>query len=215
MVRTAINNLFFVAVTILFAALVVCGVRMGGISFAMLCPWYLAVIPVVGICGGGASFLMYALLACSRMVRLGYLSTYGLPTLCSSLYFKHSYVLVRIVLPLSCMALFIAHPVGQEAAWYSAYWIIPVAVALINPRHFFYQALGSTFIAHAVGSVITLYTVGHTAQYWLALIPVVCVERIVAASLATAAYMVICAVRVIVSKRHAVVAMVGGRYASH
>src|SRR2546430_1999084 len=52
----------------------------------------------------------------------------------------------------------------------------------------FLQALGSAFIAHAVGSVIWLYTVGMTPAAWLGLIPVVFVERMLCAAGMTVAY---------------------------
>ncbi len=41
-----------------------------------------------------------------------------------------------------------------------------------------HHALASTFIAHAVGSVIWLYTVPMVASAWLALIPIVACERL-------------------------------------
>jgi hypothetical protein len=37
--------------------------------------------------------------------------------------------------------------------------------------------LGATFTAHAVGSVIFLYTFGLTPAIWMSLIPIVFVER--------------------------------------
>lgn len=215
MIRNAMKNLLFVTATMLCAAALVVGARAAGVSLSMVCPWYLAVIPVAGIFGWGASFIAYTLLLGVRLLRVGYLSTYGLPTLCAGLYFERSLWLVRVVLPLTCMALFMAHPVGYAAAWYSMYWIIPVAIAFMRPRYFFVEALGSTFTAHAVGSVISLYTVQHTAQYWLILIPVVPFERIIAASLATAAYMVFCAARSMMSAKTPAVPTTTGCCASH
>jgi len=82
---------------------------------------------------------------------------------------------------LACMAAFIAHPVGQQAWVYSLYWLIP-AIALVLPEHLFLRSLGSTFTAHSIGSVIWLYAFPSTAVFWLALIPVVAVERLLFAS---------------------------------
>jgi hypothetical protein len=48
----------------------------------------------------------------------------------------------------------------------------------VPQRSLFLQALGSTFIAHAVGSVIWLYTVPMTAAMWMGLMPIVLFERI-------------------------------------
>jgi len=42
----------------------------------------------------------------------------------------------------------------------------------------FLNVLGSTFVAHAVGSTIWLYTIGMNASVWNALIPIVALERL-------------------------------------
>lgn len=55
----------------------------------------------------------------------------------------------------------------------------------------FLTALGSTFIAHAVGSVIWCYTVPMTPAMWLGLIPVVALERTLFALGMVVAYKVI------------------------
>ncbi|MFI5332694.1 MAG: hypothetical protein ACHQVS_01185 [Candidatus Babeliales bacterium] len=85
---------------------------------------------------------------------------------------------IRLLLPLLCMMLFIAHPVGMYAFPYALYWLIPITCYLSKSSSLFAQALSSTFIAHAVGSVIWLYTMPMTSAAWLALIPVVAVERL-------------------------------------
>jgi hypothetical protein len=76
------------------------------------------------------------------------------------------------------MILFVMHPVGGQAFVYSLYWLIPVALYFIPHRSLFLTGLGSTFIAHAVGSVIWCYTVPMTAGMWMALMPVVFCERL-------------------------------------
>jgi len=78
--------------------------------------------------------------------------------------------------PLVCMALFMLHPVGQQAWYYSLYWLIPVAAHLFGKRLFF-RSLGATFTAHAIGSVIFLYTIPSTPMLWITLIPIVAFER--------------------------------------
>lgn len=102
-----------------------------------------------------------------------------IPGFCASLYWATRSSIIRVVLPLACMALFIAHPVGNQAFFYSFYWFIPVVLFFVGRETLFMQALGSTFVAHAVGSVIWLYTVPMTAVTWMALIPVVALERFV------------------------------------
>ena len=84
-------------------------------------------------------------------------------------------------IPLVCMGLFWLHPVGQQAWFYALYWLIPLAGKFLSKRLFF-RSLGSTFTAHAVGSTLWLYTVPMPAEAWIALIPVVAMERILFAA---------------------------------
>jgi hypothetical protein len=111
---------------------------------------------------------------------------------------------VHVILPITCMLLFIAHPVGQNAFVYSFYWLIPPVFFMIKEFRskkrketvstnftVVMTALQSTFIAHAVGSIIWLYTVPTTAHYWIALMPVVAVERLVSAASMTLLYLAI------------------------
>lgn len=102
---------------------------------------------------------------------------YHIPGLCASLYWATESKLIRIAPAILCMALFIAHPVGASAALYSLFWLIPVYTTLFCKDTIFTRALGSTFTAHAVGSVIWLFAVPMNPDQWLALIPVVCIER--------------------------------------
>jgi hypothetical protein len=85
-------------------------------------------------------------------------------------------------LPLLCMALFVSHPVGAAAAPYAFYWFIPMIIAMMRTENIWLHSLASTFTAHAVGSVIWLYTMPMTPAAWLALIPLVACERILYAS---------------------------------
>lgn len=112
--------------------------------------------------------------------------TMGLPTLIAASSFavksKKLDFLLHVVLPLSCMILFIAHSVACDAFVYSFYWLIPVILYVLSYKNTFCKSLTATFLAHAVGSIIWLYTVPMTSAQWLALIPVVAVERLVMAS---------------------------------
>lgn len=85
------------------------------------------------------------------------------------------------IVPIICMALFVAHPVGAQAWAYSLYWFVP-AIALLLPEHLFLRSLGSTFSAHAVGGIIWLYLIPTTPAFWLALIPIVAFERLLFAA---------------------------------
>jgi hypothetical protein len=84
--------------------------------------------------------------------------------------------------------LFAIHPIGSYALPYTAYWIIPLIALAYPHKNFFAHALGSTFITHAVGSVIWLYTRPTTPLYWMSLIPVVIIERLLIAAGMTILY---------------------------
>lgn len=81
-----------------------------------------------------------------------------------------------LVIPILAIALFIAHPEGRQAWFYSLYWLIPI-VAFFKKERLILNALGSTFTAHAVGSVAYLYTFNLAAPVWASLIPTVFIER--------------------------------------
>jgi hypothetical protein len=99
------------------------------------------------------------------------------PMLFAAYYFAKGKNPLGIALPLVCMAMFIAHPIGAQAWYFSLYWLIPV-LATFFPERLFGRSLGATFTAHAVGSVLWLYTFQTTPVFWLALIPIVAFERL-------------------------------------
>ena len=105
------------------------------------------------------------------------------PTLAAALFWSSTYQALLAFVSLGCMALFWLHPVGWQAFPYALYWCIPVIVWLFNKKSSFATALGSTFVAHALGSVIFLYAMPLEPAYWLALIPVVALERLGAVGL--------------------------------
>ncbi len=82
-----------------------------------------------------------------------------------------------LLVPLACMALFIAHPEGRAAWFYSLYWLIPVIAAVWFESSLIARALGATFTAHAIGSIAFLYAFNIPTATWITLIPIVAVER--------------------------------------
>jgi len=94
-----------------------------------------------------------------------------------------------ILVPVLAMAAFWLHPVGQQAWFYALYWTIPVAVKFL-PDRLFLRSLGATFTAHAVGSVLFLYTIPTAPMLWVGLIPIVALERTLFALGITASYLV-------------------------
>ncbi|MEM3555656.1 MAG: hypothetical protein QXF56_02990 [Candidatus Micrarchaeia archaeon] len=83
----------------------------------------------------------------------------------------------RVIIPLLCMALFITHPIGREAWYYSFFWLIPVAAALWK-ENLFLRSLGATFTAHAIGATAFLYAFNIPAEVWATLVPITAFERV-------------------------------------
>ena len=119
---------------------------------------------------------------------LSLFTLYHIPSLCASFYWTVSSKIIRILAPTLCIALFVAHPIGHAVWGYSLYWLIPIIIAVMPHRSIFFKALATTFMAHAVGSVLWLYTISMPKEQWLALIPIVLFERFLLAGGIVAAY---------------------------
>ena len=98
-----------------------------------------------------------------------------LPMMLAAVYFGMKGRKTAIIFPI-CIILFLVHPIGQKAWLFPMIWLIPL-VATLGKKRLILNSLGATFTAHAVGSTIFLYAFGLTPQIWLALIPVVFIER--------------------------------------
>ncbi len=111
-----------------------------------------------------------------------------IPTLAGALILSSgSRYLPRIIAAL-CICTFLLHPIGRESFLYSLYWLIPIGISFVPAPSIFLRSLSSTFITHAVGSTIFLYTHATTSTYWQVLIPQVWLERLASALLLTAMY---------------------------
>lgn len=115
-----------------------------------------------------------------------------LPMLFAAWYFssKEKRVTASVIVPLACIALFLAHPIGRQAWYFSLFWTIPL-IAKLMPQRLFLKSLGATFTAHAIGGAIWVWTVPMTVQQWNLLIPVVIVERLLFAAGMTISYVAI------------------------
>jgi hypothetical protein len=151
--------------------------------------------PLLGVWGGGASLFAIA----ARFILRGALGAtmswellaFILPGFAVSLYMMFNHWTIHLLIPMACMILFFIHPVGFYATPYALFWLLPIVVYFFNIRSFAAELLASTFVGHAVGSVIWLYTVPMTASAWLALIPIVCAERLLFASAAFVLHFVV------------------------
>lgn len=140
------------------------------------------VAPLGGFFGGAPISIfifLIGLIARGVSQSLFMILVYHIPGLCASLYWAQKGAFWRIIVPITCILAFIAHPVGSQAWLYTGYWLIPVALYLLKKDTLVAYAITSTFIAHAVGSTLFIYGNPMTAEVWLGLIPVVLLERAV------------------------------------
>lgn len=177
------------------------------------------IIPLSGAFGGiaGSSILSFArLLIGFFTVGIGSFKTLALyiPGFFGSLYWASQSAAVRIAIPALCMLLFTLHPVGSQAYAYSLFWLIPIALYFVPKKSLFLEALGSTYTAHAVGSVIWLYATEMSPATWLGLIPVGCAERILFAGGMTAAHVAIAKIEAVVSAQKSIHALKSKIYSS-
>ncbi len=105
-----------------------------------------------------------------------------LPLFFATLALKNWNAKIFVGLPLVAMLLFCVHSVGSQVFYYSWYWFIPMVIYFFAKDSIVTRALAASFIAHAVGSVIWLYTAHIPAEVWTALMPLVIVERLLIAA---------------------------------
>jgi len=98
------------------------------------------------------------------------------PMLFATLYFtkKSRFVLIA---PTLAMIAFWLHPAGRGAWYYALYWLIPLITYFWHDKYTILRALGTTFTAHAVGSVLFLYALNLPTSVWTGLMPIVWKER--------------------------------------
>ncbi len=160
---------------------------------------------VLPIAGGLFSFGSIGLLIGALwLLKIFFLSlpiTIGIPSACAMLSWastrqgskqKMLNFAINALLPAMCMAVFMLHPTAQAACTYALYWLIPIVIYMVNrTNNSLLLALQSTFVAHAVGSIMWLFLIPMTAAQWLALIPVVALERLSIAVLAAGLFTII------------------------
>ncbi len=145
--------------------------------------------PLYGLYGGlGCTAMVFIVRDLLRVlfgagaISMGILS-FHIPTLAAAAYWAKKSIWVRLFLPIACIIAFNLHPIGGRAFFYSLYWLIPIGLYFYQQRYqvqsIFFQALGSTFVAHAVGSVFWVYCIPMEPGAFLSLMPIVLIERVV------------------------------------
>ncbi len=162
-------------------------------SFFSLTNVYMPFSGIFGVLGIVIALVLKASYAYAFSIFSHFFLVYHIPTISASGYWisRKMELLFGFFVPALCMILFTVHPIGSQVYQYSFYWFIPMIITLLGVRSLFARSMASTFIAHAVGSIIWLHT--HpcmTSAQWMALIPVVAYERCLFACLMVIGYRV-------------------------
>lgn len=155
--------------------------------------WAAALAPAIGFFGSTSTCVLVYILRTGLsliMSPMPIMGTHYLPTLAGSLVLSSQSRILQIVIPLVCIATFAVHPVGSQSMAYTIYWFIPI-IATFLPSSIVLRSLSSTFVTHAVGSTLFLYTHPTTSAYWYTLIPQVWLERLTYTLLLSASYYII------------------------
>ena len=102
------------------------------------------------------------------------------PMLFAAWYFGSKKRNLSIIVPIIAIAAFVLHPVGRQVWFFTLFWTIPLIGKLLPKKYsnnVLVKSYGATFTAHSVGGALWIWTVPMTATQWIALIPVVAVER--------------------------------------
>ncbi len=112
-----------------------------------------------------------------------------MPLMLAALYFglAPKRRILSAIIPLACIGIFLANPVGMQVWFYTLFWTIPLICALL-PERVFIKSLGATFAAHSIGGAIWIWTFPSTPEFWIMLIPIVIKERLLFALGITASY---------------------------
>lgn len=99
-----------------------------------------------------------------------------LPMMFAAIYFGKR-TKINLIIPIIAIIAFNLNPVGRSVWYFSLYWLIPIICYFFQERSLFAKSLGSTFTAHSVGGALWIYFFHLPKLAWIALIPVVAIER--------------------------------------
>jgi hypothetical protein len=116
-----------------------------------------------------------------------------LPIIFAGIYFSRIFKGEKklILIPSTCILLFILHPIGRAVWFYSGFWLIPIFISFYKEKldkilkfpifKIYGYSLGTAFCDHALGSVIYLYLLNIPSHFWISAIPLTIIERLIIA----------------------------------
>lgn len=82
-----------------------------------------------------------------------------------------------LIIPGIAILIFLANPIGLQAWYFTLLWLIPFAALPFRKKFLLARSLQTTFVSHSVGGAIWIWAFPTTVAFWMALIPVVLLER--------------------------------------
>jgi hypothetical protein len=107
------------------------------------------------------------------------------PMLFAAYYFGSKKRNLNVIFPAIAIGIFLLHPVGRQAWFYSLFWTIPIIARLLPAKYSLsvpLRSLGATFTAHAIGGALWIWTVPMTKAMYVTLLPITFYERILFAA---------------------------------
>jgi len=164
-------------------------------SYCMFFSGSSVILPVAGLYASWPCLaLVFLFRSAHSLLNPIYFITHYFPGMGAALSMRFNHWMISVATPAVCMMLFMMHPVAGQVWIYSCYWLIPMIIYFLEQRTgpmYFLTALRSTFIAHALGSVIWAYLKPITVAQWQLLLPIVVLERLVFAGSITICCMTI------------------------
>jgi len=124
-----------------------------------------------------------------------------LPGFASSLYLSTNSKLYKLFIPILSMILFINNPIFFSVKSYSLYWLIPIFVSIFNIKSIFLRSLAATFVAHAVGTMISIYSGQLSCNLINQIKLIIFFEKILFAALMSISYYLVCSLNVYIKEK--------------
>lgn len=143
--------------------------------------WSILVPSLTYVFGLPATGFLFAKLIAKYLQGLSFLV--GLPTLVVTYFLGHSARKTSALIALSSIILFVLYHNFSVASIYSLLWLVPVVLSTARLEGLFWHSMNAVFIGHVCGTFLFVAT--HTVPdvYWVTLLPVAFVERILMAIL--------------------------------
>jgi hypothetical protein len=144
--------------------------------------WWSILIPALTyVFGLPATGFLFAKLIVKTLQGLSLLI--GLPTLVVTYCVGQEVRKTKALVSFFSIILFVLYHNFSISSIYSLLWTVPILLSIIPLDHLFLRALSAVFLGHACGTFLFIATHTVPDMYWVSLLPIAFVERIIMAIL--------------------------------